>query len=404
MKYIKARILMKQIYLDNNATTKIATPVVEEMLPFLKENYGNPSSLHSFGKTAGKALNLARQKVADLINADPEEIYFTSGGTEADNLAIKGVAYKLKHKGNHIITSKTEHPAVLEACKFLEKNGFKVSYIGTDTNGVFDLEELKKEITDKTILISVMFANNEVGTIQPIYEISKIAQSKNILFHSDAVQAVGKMEIDVKYLGLNLLAISAHKINGPNGVGALFIKKGTTLEPLLHGGHQEKKKRPGTQNLPGIVGFGKACELALEFVINKNRIKELEETRNYLEELVEKEIENITINGKEGPRTPNTSNISFHFTEGEAILLSLDLKGVAVSTGSACASGSLEPSYVLSSMKVPIEHAQGAIRFSLSSETTKIDIETTVSILKEVVGRIRDLSPLYEDMLESKEK
>ena len=395
---------MKQIYLDNNATTKVSPAVIKEMLPFFEEHFGNPSSLHSFGRDSNKALNEAKKRVALLINADPEEIVFTSGGTEADNLAIKGIAYKLKSKGNHIITSKIEHPAVLDTCKFLEKNGFTVSYIGTDEQGVVDLDELKKAITDKTILISIMFANNEVGTVSPIKEISHIAQSKNIIFHSDAVQAAGKIPIDVKDLNLNLLTLSSHKINGPKGVGALFIKKGTPIEPLFHGGHQEKKKRPGTQNLTGIIGFGKACELTLEFVNKKENLKILAAVRDYLEELIEKQIDNITINAKKGPRIPNTSNICFHFTEGEALLLSLDLKGVAVSTGSACASGSLEPSYVLSAMKVPIENAQGAIRFSLSSETTKNDIDETVSILKEVVAKIRDLSPLYEDMLEKKNK
>jgi len=387
------------IYLDNNSTTPVHPEVIREINRVLERDFGNPSSLHSFGRISKTHLDRARTRVASLINADPGEIVFASGGTEADNLAIKGAASALKSEGKHIITSKIEHPAVLQSCKHLEKQGFDITYIGTDRNGIILLDEFREAIRYDTVLITIMYANNEVGTIQPVEEISKIANSHNIIFHTDAVQAAGKIPIDVKKLDINLLSISGHKINGPKGTGALYIKRGTKIEPQIHGGHQEKNKRTGTENMPGIAGFGKACEIALK---NMHKNREIERLRNLLESKISNEIEYITINARNAPRLPGTSNICFHFTEGESIMLSLDVNGIAVSTGSACASGSLESSYVLKAMEVPVEFAQGAVRFSLGNETTEEEINKTIEILNRVVVRVRDISPLYEDMIEGK--
>lgn len=390
---------MSKIYLDHNATTPLFKEVADEMYVFLTEKFGNPSSLHSFGRETKTAMESARVKVADLIGAEPGEIYFMSGGTESDNLAIKGVALGNRKKGNHIITSKIEHPAVLQSCKYLEKNGFEVSYINVDHNGVIDLNELQQAIKDTTILISVMLANNETGAIQPLEKIVQIAKAKGVLVHTDAVQAVGKIPVNVKDLNVDLLTFSSHKINGPKGVGAFYMKKGVRLETMQNGGHQEKSRRTGTENLPGIVGFGKACELTK---IRFNENAAIKELRDAFEARVKKEIKYVTVNGEKANRTPNTSNICFHYIEGESIALSLDQVGIAVSTGSACASGSLEPSYVLSAMKVPVEIAQGAIRFSFGKENKMADIDFVISSLKKVVTRIRDMSPLYEDMIAKK--
>jgi cysteine desulfurase len=392
----KWRATMKQIYLDNNATTRVKPEVIDEMSKVMHEYIGNPSSIHEEGQKAAEILSLARCRVSKIINSTPEEIIFTSGGTESDNLAIKGYVNANLKKGNHIITSKIEHPAVIETCNYLSKNGFDISYIGTDKNGIVDLVELEETITDKTLLISIMHANNEVGTVQPIHEIVRIAKRHNIAVHTDAVQSVGKIPVDVESLGVDLLSLSSHKINGPKGVGALFVKKGIRIEPMIHGGHQQKKKRPGTENLSGIAGFGKAAELVENTLEN---YKLLQSLRDEFENLVLKEIDHVSINGKEGRRVPNTSNISFHFIEGESVALSLSRNGISVSTGSACASGSLEPSHVLASMKVPIEYAQGAIRFSFSSDNKIFDIAFVVETLKKIVSRIRDMSPLYEDLI-----
>lgn len=385
---------LKRIYLDNNATTPVHPEVLEAMLPYFKEIFGNPSSIHWFGQQAHIAVENAREKVAELIGADDtSEIIFTSGGTEANNLAIKGVAFALKEKGNHIITSQIEHHAVLNPCKNLEKFGFEITYLPVDKYGIVDLEALKKSISPKTILVSIMFANNEVGTIQPIEEISKICQKNGVYFHTDAVQAVGKIHIDVKKLGINMLSLSAHKIYGPKGVGALYIKKGTRIQPILHGGHHEKNRRAGTENVSGIVGLGKACEIAKRDI--EQEIKNLTYLRDKLWKGISEKIDNVQLNGHPEKRLPNTLNVSFKYIEGESILLNLDLKGVAVSTGSACTSGTLEPSHVLEAMGVDPVFSQGAIRFSLGRENTEEEIDYVVNILPEIVSKLRAMSPLY---------
>ncbi len=386
---------LKRIYLDNNATTPVHPEVLSEMLPYYKEIFGNPSSVHWFGQQAHNAIQQAREKVAKLIGAEnSSEIVFTSGGTEANNLAIKGVALALKEKGNHIITSKIEHHAVLNPCKNLEKFGFEVTYLPVDKYGIIDLDNLKKSITKKTILVSIMFANNEVGTIQPIEEISKICSENGVYLHTDAVQAVGKIPINLKELNINLLSLSAHKIYGPKGVGALYIRKGTRIQSILQGGHHEKNRRAGTENVPGIVGLGKTCEIAKKDM--EKEIKTLTYLRDKLWEGISKKIEDVQLNGHPEKRLPNTLNVSFKFIEGESILLNLDLKGVAVSTGSACTSGTLEPSHVLKAMGVDPVFAQGAIRFSLGRENTEEEIDYVVDILPEIISKLRAISPLYK--------
>lgn len=341
---------MKTIYLDNSATTKTDEEVVKAMLPYLAESYGNPSSIYKLGRENKKAVEEAREKVAKVLNCEPSEIYFTAGGSESDNTAIRGIAYSYKNKGNHIITSKIEHPAVLETCKQLEKEGFEVSYIGVDKNGILNLEELKKEIKPTTILISIMFANNEIGTIEPIKEIGEIAKKNNIFFHTDAVQAVGSVKINVKELNIDSLSLSGHKFYGPKGIGALYVKKGVQFNKFVNGGHQERNKRAGTENVPGIVGIGKAIELAYQKLEEHNqKIKEL---RDYYVEQVEEKIPYIKVNGDREKRLPGNSNISFRFIEGEGLLLNLDLKGICASSGSACTSGSLDPSHVLLAIRI----------------------------------------------------
>ena len=334
---------MKTIYFDNNATTQTDEEVLKAMLPYFVENYGNPSSIYKIGRENRKAVEEARKKVATALNCEPDEIYFTSGGSEADNTAIRGIAYQYQKKGNHIITSKIEHPAVLETCKQLEKEGFEVTYVGVKENGILDLEELKSAIKATTILISVMFANNEIGTIQPIQEIGEIAQKHHIFFHTDAVQAVGSVSIDVKALHIDALSLSAHKFYGPKGIGALYMKKGIQFGKLINGGHQEKNKRAGTENVPGIVGLGKAIELAYENLEEHN--KTIQALRDYYVAQVEEKIPYIHINGDRKKRLPGNSNISFRFIEGEGLLLNLDLKGICASSGSACTSGSLDRLY-----------------------------------------------------------
>ncbi len=385
----------KRIYLDHNATTPVRPEALKAMLPYYEDEFGNASSLHSFGRKAREAVEDARENVTRLIGpCESVDIVFTSGGTESDNFAIKGTAWALKDKGKHIITSKIEHKAVLNPCEFLEKTGFEVSYVSVDEYGVVDIDELKNAIRDDTILVSIIFANNEVGTIQPIKEIAAIAREKGILFHTDAVQAVGKIPIDVEKMGIDLLSMSAHKIYGPKGLGALYINKKAKIIPLIHGGHHERKRRAGTENVAGIVGFGKACELAARGLEKEN--KRLVTLRDRLWEGINKEINDVKLNGHPTDRLPNTLNVSFKFVEGESVLLNLDLKGIAATSGSACTSGSLEPSHVLKAMDVEPATAQGAIRFSLGLINTQADIDKVIKDLPPIIKKLRDMSPLYD--------
>jgi cysteine desulfurase len=380
------------IYMDHNATTPVDKRVLEATLPYFSEKYGNPSSVYRFAKESELAKEKAREKVAGLIGARPNEIIFTGCGSESDNMAIKGVCFANKERGNHIITSKIEHHAVINTCKWLEKQGFKVSYIGVDKYGIINLDELEKTITDGTILISIMYANNEVGTIEPIEEIANIARKRNIYFHSDAVQAVGKIPIDIKVSSVDLLSLSAHKLYGPKGVGALYIKKGTKIDPLLHGGHHERSKRAGTENVPGIVGLGAAAEIASEEIKRNNVIKTL---RDKLEKGLLERIDNIQINGHPDKRLDGTLNLCVKYVEGESMLLHLDHNGIAASSGSACTSGSLEPSHVLTAMGLPPEIAHGSLRFSLGKENTEEEINKVLEVLPTIVDKLRAMSPLY---------
>ncbi|HID12042.1 MAG TPA: cysteine desulfurase NifS [Candidatus Latescibacteria bacterium] len=384
---------MRRIYLDYAATTPVHPEVVRTMLPYLTERYGNPSSIHAFGQEAKTAVEEARGQVADLIGAKPEEIVFTSGGTEADNFALKGVAYALRKRGDHIITSSVEHHAVFEACKFLEKEGFKVTYLPVDRYGMVDPEDVHRVITDKTILVSVMHANNEVGTIQPIAEISKIAHERGAYFHTDAVQTAGHIPVDVEELGADLLSMSAHKLYGPKGVGALYIRKGTRIASFVHGGEQERGRRAGTENVSGIVGFGKAAEIAKRECETETR--RLSELRDRLIEGLLERIDHINLNGHPTSRLPNNVHVSIEFVEGESMLLNLDLEGIAASTGSACSSGSLEPSHVLLAMGLSHELAHGSLRFTMGRWTTEEDIDRVLEVLPEVVAKLRAMSPLY---------
>ena len=392
---------MKKVYLDNAATTKIDENVLNEMLPYLKEEYGNPSSIYSVGRNAKKGIEDSREKVAKAINADPMEIYFTGSGSESDNMAIRGVAYANKNKGNHIITSKIEHPAVLETCKALEKEGFIVTYINVNENGIIDINELNKAITDKTILITIMFANNEIGTLQPIKEIGEIAKQNNIIFHTDAVQAVGNIKINVKELGIDLLSLSGHKLYAPKGIGALYIKKGIKLEKFITGGHQERNKRAGTENVASIVALGKAIELAYTDIEEKN--KYIQELRDYYISEVQKRIPYIKINGDLEKRLPGNSNISFRYIEGESLLLNLDIKGICASSGSACTSGSLDPSHVLLAIGLPHEIAHGSLRITIGKNNSKEEIDYLSDNLVEIVQKLRDMSPLYEKVKKGEE-
>lgn len=379
----------KEIYLDNSAATKVDNKVVKAMEEFFSFSYGNSASLHSLGRKSKKALEFSRMKIAKTINAYPYEIIFTSGGTESDNIALIGAAFGNKDRGNHIITTKIEHPAVLNACKFLEEKGFKITCLDVDKEGFISLDKLKKKIIPKTILVSVIHGNNEIGTIQPIKEIGKICAQKKILFHTDCVQSFTKVPIDVRKQNISLASFSSHKIHGPKGVGALFVKKGVKLKPLFYGGGQEFRLRPGTENVPGIVGFAKAVELALKS--DKNKISRL---RDMLIERIEKEISDVKLNGPRDKRLCNNVNFSFKFIEGESLLLRLDDKGICVSTGSACTSQSLKPSHVLIAIGLRPEIAHGSIRFSLSRFTTKQEILYTVESLKEIVENLRKISPL----------
>ena len=390
------------IYLDNAATTKTAPEVVDAMLPYFSEYYGNASTIYSLGAESKKAMDHARQIIADSLGAKPEEIYFTAGGSESDNWALKATAEAYASKGKHIITTKIEHHAILHTCEWLENHGFEVSYIDVDENGVLKLDELKKAIRPTTILISVMFANNEIGTIQPIKEIGEIAKEHGILFHTDAVQAYGHVPINVDDFNIDMMSASGHKINGPKGIGFLYIRTGVKIRSFIHGGAQERKRRAGTENVPGIVGFGKAAEIAAANM--EERIKYESELRDYLMDRVMAEIPYARINGRRENRLPNNANFSFQFIEGESMLIMLDDKGICGSSGSACTSGSLDPSHVLLAIGLPHEIAHGSLRLTLSEETTKEDIDYTVDNLKAIVARLRSMSPLYEDFIKHQAK
>lgn len=392
----------KLIYLDNAATTKTAPEVVEAMLPYFTEMYGNPSSVYSFSQKSKEAITAGREKIAKTLGASPEEIYFTAGGSESDNWALKATAEAYKEKGNHIITTKIEHHAILHTGEWLEKHGFEVTYVDVDEFGKVKLDELEKAIRPTTILISVMFANNEIGTIQPIKEIGEIAKEHGILFHTDAVQAYGHVPINVDDLHIDMMSASGHKINGPKGIGFLYIRTGVKIRSFIHGGAQERKRRAGTENVPGIVGFGKAAEIAAANM--EERIKYESELRDYLMDRVIAEIPYARINGRRENRLPNNANFSFQFIEGESMLIMLDDKGICGSSGSACTSGSLDPSHVLLAIGLPHEIAHGSLRLTLSEETTKEDIDYTVDSLKAIVARLRSMSPLYEDFIKHQAK
>ena len=384
---------MRQIYLDHNATTPVRKEVLDAMMPYLMDEYGNASSVHSKGQAAYKAVEASRETIGNLIQTEPVDIVFTSGGTESDNFAIKGIAMANLDKGRHIITSQIEHQAILETCKFVEQElGFDVTYLPVDKYGVVDLDRLKDSIRKDTVLISIMFANNEIGTIQPIKEIANIAKKNGIYFHTDAVQALGKEIIDVEELGLDLSSFSAHKLNGPKGVGALYIRKGVKILPFQNGGHHERKRRAGTLNVPGIVGFAKALEIANKDMAKTN--KHLRKLTNRFLDGLRKELKEIYLNGHPDERLSNTLNISFRYIEGESLLLNFDLKGIFASTGSACTSGSLESSHVLTAMKVPPDTSQGSIRFSFGYENTDQDVSYCLAEIPPIVKRLRDMSPL----------
>lgn len=387
---------MKKIrYFDHAATTAVDEEVLKEMLPYFSVEYGNPSSLYSIGRNSKRAIEEARKRVADSINANTKEIFFTGCGSESDNMALKGVAHANIEKGNHIITTKIEHPAILNTCKSLEKEGFDITYLDVDKNGLISLEDLKNRIKDKTILISVMFANNEIGTIQPIEEIGQIAKEKNIIFHTDSVQAVGNVKIDVKKMNIDLLSMSAHKFYGPKGVGAIYIKDGVKCNKIQDGGHQEKDRRAGTENVAGIVGLGKAIQIANNNLNEYN--KKIKDLRDYYEMQVEKNIPYVKINGDKERRLPGNSNISFEFVEGEELLLNLDMKGICVSTGSACSSGNSSPSHVLTAIGIPSNLAKGSLRVTFGKENTKEDVDYLVKSLIEIINNLRNMLPEYLD-------
>lgn len=387
--------MQKIIYFDHAGTTAVKEEVLKEMIPYFNIEYGNASSIYSIGRASKSAIDEARNRVARAINCEQKEIYFTGCGSESDNIAIKGVAYANREKGNHIITSKIEHPAVLNTCKTLEKEGFKVTYLNVDKDGLINLHELEEAITDKTILISIMFANNEIGTIQPIEEIGAIAKRHNIIFHTDSVQAIGNAKIDVKLMNIDLLSMSAHKFYGPKGVGALYIRSGVKCNKLQDGGHQERDMRAGTENVPGIVGLGKAIELAYQNLEKYNN--KLIELRDYYMSKVEERIPYIKINGHRTKRLPGNSNISFRFIDGESLLLKLDEKGICASTGSACSSGTGSTSHVLLAIGLKEEIARGSLRITFGDDNTKEDVDYLVDSLVEIVGDLRNISPEYKE-------
>ncbi|MBR3503232.1 MAG: cysteine desulfurase NifS [Clostridia bacterium] len=390
---------MKRIYMDNAATTRVTEPVFEAMAPYFTEVYGNPSSIHSFGREARRAVEKAREQVAAAIGAKPVEIYFTGCGTESDNWAVRGAAYAQKRKGNHIITSAIEHHAVLHTCQQLEREGFRVTYLPVDEYGVVKLDELEKALTPETTLISVMAANNEIGTVQPIAEIGRIAKARGILFHTDAVQAVGAIPIDVQAMGVDLLSMSGHKFHAPKGVGALYIRSGVRIQRFMQGGAQERTQRPGTENLASIVGMGRAVELAVADLPAK--AAKVSAMRDRLMRGVVAAIPESRVNGHPTQRLPGNCNVSIRYIEGESLLLSLDLKGIAASSGSACTSGSLDPSHVLLAIGLPHEIAHGSLRFSLNEENTMEEVETVLTELTGIVQRLRDMSPLTPESLKT---
>lgn len=390
------------VYLDYAATTYVKPEVLEEMLPYFTQKFGNPSSFYSISRENRMAIDKARAQVAKALNCDVNEVYFTGGGSEADNWAIKGIASAHKNKGNHIITTKIEHHAVLHTCQYLEKHGFEVTYLDVDDKGLVNLEELKNAITDKTILVSIMFANNEIGTIEPIKQIGEICRERKIFFHTDAVQAVGNVAIDVKDMNIDLLSLAGHKIYGPKGVGVLYIRKGIKIDNLIHGGSQERNRRAGTENIPGVVGLGKAIELATD---------NLEEHRNKMIALRDRLIDGLLkvpytrLNGAEGDkRLPGNVNVCFEFVEGESILLSLDFKGICASSGSACTSGSLDPSHVLLAIGLPHEIAHGSLRLTLGEGSKEEDVDYILEVIPPIIERLRNMSPLWEDHLKKGEK
>lgn len=391
----------KIIYLDNAATTRTLPEAVKAMLPWFSEHYGNASSIYRLGAKAKELITDVRETIAGSLNAEPKEIYFTAGGSEADNWALIAAAEAYENKGRHIITSRIEHHAVLHTCSYLEKRGFEVTYIDVDEAGILKLEELKKAIRPDTILISVMFANNEIGTLQPIAEIGRLAREKGIVFHTDAVQAYGHLPIDVKALGIDMLSASGHKLGGPKGIGFLYIRQGVKIRSFIHGGAQERGRRAGTENVPGIAGLGAAVKNAFEGM--DKRAGQISALRDYLMERIEKEIPYCRLNGHRTKRLPNNVNYSFQFIEGESLLIMLDRKGICASSGSACTSGSLDPSHVLLALGLPHELAHGSLRLTLSEENTREEMDEVVKALREIVDRLREMSPLYEDFVK-KEK
>jgi len=384
---------MRRVYLDHSATTAVRPEVLEAMLPFLKEDaFGNPSSIYSYGREAKNAMEESREKIANLIGAKPEEIIFTSGGTEADNLALIGTAATNEARGCHIITSSIEHHAVLDTAQYLMRHGFKVTFLPVTPAGLVQVEEVNKAITDETIMISIMHVNNEVGTIQPIQEIGKIARERGIIFHTDAVQSLGKIPVNVDKLGVDLLSASSHKIYGPKGTGCLYVRKGTRIKPLFHGGAQERKRRPGTENMPGIVGFGRAAELAGREL--NSEMERLMALRDRLIDGILSRVEDVRLNGDPDKRVATNANFSFSYVEGESLLLGLDMKGICASSGSACTSGSLDPSHVLLAMGIPHEVAHGSVRMTLGRDNTEADIDYVLEVIPEILARLRSMSPL----------
>ena len=394
--------MKKLIYLDNAATTKTSEEVVAAMLPYFTEYYGNPSSVYEFASESKKAVSNARRTIAETLGAQENEIYFTAGGSEADNWALKATAEAYQSKGKHIITTKIEHHAILHTAEYLEKRGFEITYIGVDENGVVKVDELEKAIRPDTILISVMFANNEIGTIQPIKEIGEIAKKHGVLFHTDAVQAYGQLPINVDELHIDMLSSSGHKLNGPKGIGFLYIRKGVKIRSFVHGGAQERKRRAGTENVPGIVGYGKAAEIAAK-TMKERTAKEIE-LRDHLIDRVLAEVPYTRLNGHRTNCLPNNANFSFQFVEGESLLILLDNNGICASSGSACTSGSLDPSHVLLAIGLPHEIAHGSLRLTLSAETTMEDIDFVVDCIKQIIERLRSMSPLYEDFVKKNQK
>ena len=391
----------KTIYLDNAATTKTAPEVVDAMLPYFSEYYGNASTIYSLGAESKKAMDHARQTIADSLGAKPEEIYFTAGGSESDNWALKATAEAYESKGKHIITTKIEHHAILHTGEYLQKRGYEVTYLDVDENGIVSPEAVEAAIRPDTILVSVMFANNEIGSIQPIKEIGEIAHKHGVLFHTDAVQAFGQVPINVDEMNIDMLSSSGHKLNGPKGIGFLYIRKGVKIRSFVHGGAQERKRRAGTENVPGIVGLGKAVELAMASM--DQRMKQETELRDYAISRIEKEIPYCRLNGDRVKRLPNNINFSFQFVEGESLLIMLDMKGICASSGSACTSGSLDPSHVLLAIGLPHEKAHGSLRLTLSEEITKEDVDFVVEQIKAIVDRLRSMSPLYEDYIKKQQ-